>query len=129
MQKTRPAEKLEWIVSELGEGAGLLDFARKYRELFGEKTQKANCLDLYRQYANIAKTEERGPYPTLADARKLSYSMECQVPPEELEAFERGALRANQCGGEAQPRLSREEVVDLVRVCVPLRQPDPLLEP
>ena len=89
MQKTRPAEKLEWIVSELGEGADLLDFARKYRELFGEKTQKANCLDLYRQYANIAKTEECGPYPTLADARKLSYSMECQVPPEELEAFQK----------------------------------------
>ena len=87
--------KLEWLVHELGDEAGLGVFARKYHELFGEKigvdSQKAKCLKLYRQYASIAKREdlERGPYPTVAEARKKLYSMECQVPPDELEEFQR----------------------------------------
>eukprot|EP00973_Karenia_brevis_P090912 12404968-Karenia_brevis.AAC.1 len=87
--------KLEWLGFELGEGASLVDFARKFRELFGEKisadSQRTACLKLYRQYANIVERKdlERGAYPTVAEARKKLYSMECQVPPDELEEFQR----------------------------------------
>ena len=35
------------------------------------------------------KVFERGAYPTVAEARKKLYSMECQVPPGELEEFQR----------------------------------------
>ena len=82
--------KLEWLGLELGEGASLVDFARKFRELFGERIgEKAACLKLYRQYANIAERSLRGPYSTVAEAQKKLYSMECQIPPEELEEFQR----------------------------------------
>ena len=74
---------MDWF--RAGEEADLVSFAGKYRELFGESAQKAKVLDLYRKYANIAKSDERGPYPTVAEARKKFYSMECQVPPAELE--------------------------------------------
>ena len=45
----------------------------------------------YRQYANIAKRKGLGQhrYPTVAKARKKLHSMECQVPPGELEDFQR----------------------------------------
>ena len=88
-QKTKTSDKLEWLEFELGKDAGLIPFARKFRELFGTQSQKAKCLDLYRQYANIAKREERGPYRTVADAQKSLYSKECQVPPSELEEFQK----------------------------------------
>ena len=87
--KTKATDKLKWIVFELGHDADLISFALKYRELFGANAQKAKCLDLYRQYANVAKREERGPYRTVAEARKKLYSMECQVPPGELEEFQK----------------------------------------
>ena len=87
--------KLEWLGLELGNGARLVDFARKYQDFFGEKTgadsQRAACLKLYRQYANIGERKdlERGAYPSVAEARKKLYSMECQVPPGELEEFQK----------------------------------------
>ena len=88
-QKTKTSDKLEWLQFELGKDAGLIPFARKFRELFGTQSQKAKCLDLYRQYANITKRKESAPYGTLAAARKLLYSKECQVPPSELEEFQK----------------------------------------
>ena len=100
--------KLEWLVHELGGDAGLAAFARKYHELFGEKigldSQKAKCLKLYRQYANIVERKDlkRGAFPTVAEARKKLYSMECQVPPGELEEFQRV--------WDATTSLSREPV-------------------
>ena len=95
VQYMKDSVKLEWLGFELGEGASLVDFARKFRELFGEKinadSQKTTCLKLYRQYANIVERKdlERDAYPTVAEARKKLYSMECQVPPGELEEFQR----------------------------------------
>ena len=86
--------KLEWLAHQLGDDADLLVFARMYHKLFGEQggvaAQKGKCLKLYRQYANIAKRSDlgRGPYSTVAEARKKLYSMECQVPPDELEEFQ-----------------------------------------
>ena len=104
-QRTSATQKLEWIVFELGEEADLISFAGKYRELFGENAQKAKCLDHYRKYANIAKSDERGPYPTVAEARKKFYSMECQVPPAELEEFQNlwdsdAPRRCHECNNE-----------------------------
>ena len=41
--------KLEWLAQELGDEASLPDFAKKFKELFGEKlkgkTQKSRCLE------------------------------------------------------------------------------------
>ena len=104
-QKTKSAEQVEWIVFELGKGADLIPFTRKYRDLFGEQAQKAKCLGLYRQYANIANRDDRGPYPTLAEARKKLYSMECQIPPGELEEFQKlwdpdAPRRCHECHNE-----------------------------
>ena len=65
---------MEWLTWELGADAGLVDFAKRFRELFGEsigvKSQKSACLELYREYAKVDQMEERGPYETLALARK-----------------------------------------------------------
>jgi len=69
--------------------ANLISFARKFRELFGEHAQKASCLKLYREYANVAKRVDSGPYPTVAEAQKKAYTTECQVPPGELEEFQK----------------------------------------
>ena len=81
--------KLEWLAFELGDGTRFVDFARKFHELFGVDSPKAVCLELYRKYAGIVETAERGSYRTVAEARKLAYSMECQVPPGELEEFQK----------------------------------------
>ena len=85
--------QLEAITSVLGEGAGFVSFAREFREFVGERmkeeSQRTACLKLYRKYAKIAQTNERGPYSTVAEARKLAYAMECQVPPGELEEFQK----------------------------------------
>ena len=94
LQRMKDAVKLEWLVLELGEEADIVVFARKFRELFGGKigadSQKAVCLKLYRKYVNIAKRDfERGQYATIDEARKKLYSMECQVPPGELDDFEK----------------------------------------
>ena len=79
--------KLEWLGFELGEGASLVEFARKFRELFGEKisadSQRTACLKLYRQYANIVERKdlERGAYPTVAEARNKNstpWSAKCR---------------------------------------------------
>ena len=104
-QRTSATQKLEWIDFELGAEADLISFTWKHRELFGENAQKAKCLELYRQYASIAKREERGPYPTVAEARKNLYSMECQVPPRELEEFQKfwdsdAPRRCHECNNE-----------------------------
>ena len=106
LQKTRAVEKLEWITHELGEDAEFIPFARKFRELFGEKTPRSKCLDLYRKYAKIETRKEQGPYPTVAEAQKKLYSMECQVPPEELEAFQK-------LWDEGAPRRCRENNCEL----------------
>ena len=41
--------KLEWLAQELGDEANLTDFAKKFKELFGEKLkrkmQKPRCLE------------------------------------------------------------------------------------
>ena len=95
LQRMEDSVKLEWLTLELGGEAELVAFARKFREFFGEKigadSQKAACLTLYRKYANIAKREDLGrhQYETVAEAQEKLYSMECQVPPEELEDFQR----------------------------------------
>ena len=92
--------KLEWLAQELGDEASLPDFAKKFKELFGEKlkgkTQKSRCLELYRRYAKIetSKDLKQGPYaPEVEEhnrlAQKMLYSMQAQVPPEELEEFEK----------------------------------------
>ena len=49
-------EKVAWICQEIGEGAGLDDFARKWMDLFsgkihGEVAQKAACMKLYAMYS------------------------------------------------------------------------------
>ena len=72
-------EKLMWMRQEIGDGAGLHDFAEKWLELFGEKfgsatAQKAACLKLYGKYAP-------------AEAR--AWKNECNLPPDELEQFQR----------------------------------------
>ena len=83
--------KLEWLVMELGHEANLVDFAGKYRELFDNTrttNQKVGCLDLFRKYANIAKTDNKGDYADLRTAQKLAYSKESQIPPRELQEFQ-----------------------------------------
>ena len=92
------SEKLAWIRQEIGDGAGLQDFAEKWRELFGEKfggvtAQKTACLKLYGQY-------------TPSEARTLK--KECDLPPCELEQFQRlwdpGAPeRCRECAKAAAP--------------------------
>ena len=73
-------EKLAWIRQELGEGAELEDFAKKWRELFGDKIrgevpQKAACIKLYGMYA----PPEEG----------RAWRNESDLPPETLEPFQR----------------------------------------
>ena len=83
--------KLEWLVMELGHEANLVDFAGKYRELFDNTrttNQKVGCLDLFRKYANIAKTDNKGDYADLRTAQKLAYSKESQIPPRDLQEFQ-----------------------------------------
>ena len=83
--------KLEWLTMELGYEADIVEFSRKYLELF-ENTrtteQKAACLQLYRKYANIAETTDKGEYEDLRTAQKLLYSKESQIPPRELQDFQ-----------------------------------------
>lgn len=92
------ATQLEWLLFELGPDAPLDEFAKKFVELFSERvgkaSQKDTCLRLYRQYAGIeTRTDlQQGPYDRDAEvslkmAQKKVYSMTCQVPPEEYEAF------------------------------------------
>eukprot|EP00975_Prorocentrum_lima_P005112 1111925-Prorocentrum_lima.AAC.1 len=54
--------KLEWLAQELGDEENLTDFAKKFKELFGEKlkrkTQKPRCLELYRRYAKIETSKD-----------------------------------------------------------------------
>ena len=69
-------EKLVWLKQELGQGADLEDFAKKFLELFAEKirasaAQKKACLELYSKYAGAA------------------YSKESDIPPEERVLFQR----------------------------------------
>lgn len=100
LSRMRREVQLEWITLELGEGAGLVAFARKFRELAGERlggnSQKDFCLKLYRQYAKIATRNDlkQGPYASEKEAhkklaQKMLYSMRAQMPPEELEEFEK----------------------------------------
>ena len=73
-------EKLAWIRQELGEGAELEDFAKKWHALFGDKIrgevpQKAACIKLYGMYA----PPEEG----------RAWRNESDLPPETLEPFQR----------------------------------------
>ena len=86
-------DKLEWVKLKIGEGADLDVFAKTYVQLFADKvgiqSQKSLCLKLYREYAEIANTEEQGSYKTLAEARSKAYSCESQIPPRERQDFQR----------------------------------------
>ena len=77
MPKLPNSEKVAWIREELGGGADLPEFSRKFLELFSEKLrgpvpQKAACLKLYSMYSS------EGPW------RK-----ESDLPPKEQVAFQR----------------------------------------
>lgn len=50
---------------------------------------EVKVMNLYRQYAKIGQTTERGPYATVGLARKYAYTSRSQVPPEELEQFQK----------------------------------------
>ena len=83
--------KLEWLIMELGHEANLVDFASKYLELFRDTRttrQKDGCLELFRKYANIAETKDKGDYTDVRTAQKLAYSKESQIPPRELQEFQ-----------------------------------------
>ena len=87
-------EKLEYMRLEIGDDEDLLTFASKYLELFKEKikgvnNQKQYCLQLYREYAKVHELQVKGPYNTLAEARKMSYSCVSHVPPHLQGEFER----------------------------------------
>ena len=87
-------EKLEYMRLEIGDNEDLLTFASKYLELFKEKVkgvnnQKQYCLQLYREYAKVHELQEKGPYNTLEEARKMSYSCVSHVPPHLQGEFER----------------------------------------
>ena len=63
-------EKLAWLRQELGARCGLVDFARKYLELFQSKvravaTQKASVLRLYGRYAGTTWVKESDLPPAL----------------------------------------------------------------
>lgn len=83
-----------WPKQELGQGADLEDFAKKFLELFAEKiranvAQKKACLELYSKYAGAA------------------YSKESDIPPEERVLFKRAwnldAAELCQACGNALP--------------------------
>ena len=68
--KPSDGEKLAWLRQELGGNADLLDFARKYLELFRSKVsmeavQKASVLRLYRQYAGGGWAKESDLPPAI----------------------------------------------------------------
>lgn len=68
--------KVEWIRDDLHEEATLIQFAKAYLKLFSDKRipdqQRLACLELYRMF-NPSFTATK----------------ECQLPPRELEAFQR----------------------------------------
>ena len=73
--KPSDKEKLAWLRQELGGGAELVDFARKYLELFAAKVlteavQKLSVLRLYQVYAGA------------------TYKRECDLPPALLSDFQ-----------------------------------------
>ena len=73
--KPSDAEKLAWLRQELGGEAGLIDFARKYVELFSamvhtESVQKMSVLRLFRVYGGAR------------------YKRECDLPPALLTDFQ-----------------------------------------
>ena len=43
---------------------------------------------MYRKYANLAETTDKGEYEDLRTAKKLLYSKESQIPPRELQDFQ-----------------------------------------
>ena len=47
------------------------------------------CLQLFREYAKVEQLQEKGPYNTLEEARKLSYSCVSHIPPQLQGEFER----------------------------------------
>ena len=70
---------------EIGDDADLLTFASKYLELFKEKVKGVNnknqyCLQLFREYAKVEQLQEKGPYNTLDEARKMSYRCVSHTP-------------------------------------------------
>ena len=71
-KKVADDEKVVWIRQELGSGATLPEFSRKYIELFGERKvgaaqQKAACLKLYALYR--------------PDAEAAAWKIESDIPP------------------------------------------------
>lgn len=87
MQKVRDADQLVHLRLELGQDADLITFAEKYRQRFGASATKGSCLHLFRSYGSINTTAERGQYPSVAEARKNAYAMECQVSPRGTGSF------------------------------------------
>ena len=102
--------KLEWLYMELGVGRDLIAFAEKFMNLFSSVItstvkQKFTCLKLYRTYAGIDGATDKGDYSTIEDCRARLYTMECQIPPHELQQFQsiwntRAPRRCKECNCE-----------------------------
>jgi hypothetical protein len=87
-------EKVAWLRQELGGGADVQDFARKWQELFGDTTgaasQKTTCLKLFCAYSG------------------LPWRKESDLPPAELTEFLRvwdpaAPERCSECSRAAPP--------------------------
>ena len=97
-------EKLAWIRQDLGEGADLTDFARRWLELFSETLrgavpQKSACLKLFGEYsgANLRKEsdlppEELVPFQRLWDPKAPERCSECS------KAAPEGRFQLRRCG-------------------------------
>ena len=84
MPKLPNAEKVAWIREELGGGADLPEFSRKFLEMFSEKLrgpvpQKAACLKLYSMYSSegpwqkeTSRPRNRWPSSACGTRRRLT---------------------------------------------------------
>ena len=98
VQVTHPGsnEQIALLRQELGRDSSLGAFARRFKRTFprvginAQSSQKAASLKLYRAYAAVDRDDlDKGAYATVDEARKKLYSMECQIPPGELEEFQK----------------------------------------
>ena len=96
-------ETVEWLTVELGgDNANFDTFVAKYCELFGNDHKESKILNLFRQYAKIEQTAEKGPYATLTLAQKKMYTSMCQTPPQDNESLQK------LLHGDTAPRRCRE---------------------
>ena len=102
--------KLEWLNMELGPGHDLVAFAEKCLFLFSgvitsTVKQKFTCLKLYRKYSGVDEVTGKGDYDSIELCREKLYTMECQIPPYELQPFQqlwnaRAPRRCAECNCE-----------------------------